>query len=60
MSRRRLIQAINDALVEEMEFLGPVRVSDVEQAQSDIVRTARALEEAGEIVIGASDDLVVE
>jgi flagellar motor switch protein FliG len=49
-----------DALVEEMEFLGPVRVSDVEQAQSDIVRTARALEEAGEIVIGASDDAVVE
>jgi flagellar motor switch protein FliG len=46
--------------VEEMEFLGPVRVSDVEQAQSDIVRTARTLEEAGEIVIGASDDMVVE
>lgn len=49
-----------DALEEEMEFLGPVRVSDVEQAQSDIVRTARTLEEAGEIVIGATDDMVVE
>ncbi len=49
-----------DALTEEMEFLGPVRVSDVEQAQSGIVATARNLEEAGEIVIGGSDDMVVE
>lgn len=49
-----------DSLTEEMEFLGPVRVSDVESAQSSIVRTARQLEEAGEIVIGGSDDLVVD
>jgi len=49
-----------DALIEEMEFLGPVRVSDVEEAQSSIVKMARALEDAGEIVIGATDDLVVE
>jgi flagellar motor switch protein FliG len=49
-----------DALNEEIEFLGPVRVSDVEGAQAKIVRTVRTLEEAGEIVIGASDDMVVE
>ncbi len=49
-----------EALQEEIEFLGPVRVSDVETAQSNIVRTVRTLDEAGEIVIGASDDLVVE
>jgi flagellar motor switch protein FliG len=49
-----------DALIEEMEFLGPVRVSDVEVAQSNIVKMARALEDAGEIVIGGSDDMVVE
>ena len=48
-----------DALMEEMEFLGPVRVSDVEVAQSSIVNMARALEEAGEIVIGGSDDMVI-
>ncbi len=48
-----------DALMEEIEFLGPVRVSDVELAQANIVKTARALEEAGEIVIGASDDMVI-
>lgn len=49
-----------EALQEEIEFLGPVRVSDVETAQSNIVRTVRILDEAGEIVLGASDDLVVE
>ncbi len=49
-----------EALQEEIEFLGPVRVSDVETAQSNIVRTVRVLDEAGEIVLGASDDLVVE
>ncbi|RMH22209.1 MAG: flagellar motor switch protein FliG [Gemmatimonadetes bacterium] len=49
-----------DALVEEMEFLGPQRVSDVEAAQANIVKMARALEEAGEIVIGGSDDMVIE
>ena len=48
-----------DSLMEEMEFLGPTRVSDVEQAQSDIVKMARALADAGEIVIGATDDMVV-
>ncbi len=49
-----------DSLVEEMEFLGPQRVSDVEAAQGNIVKLARALEEAGELVIGGSDDMVVE
>lgn len=49
-----------DSLLEEMEFLGPQRVSDVEMAQANIVKMARALEEAGEIVIGAGDDQVVE
>ena len=48
-----------DSLLEEMEFLGPVRLSDVEQAQGDIVKMARALADAGEIVIGSTDDMVV-
>lgn len=61
--KARLLGALStrarDALMEEMEFLGPVRVSDVESAQANIVKLARALEEAGEIVIGGGDDLVV-
>jgi flagellar motor switch protein FliG len=41
-----------EILKEEMETKGPVRVSDVEKAQMNIVRVARRLEEEGKIVIG--------
>jgi len=47
---------------EEMEFMGPVRVSDVEAAQQKIVDIVRRLEDAGEIVIagkGGDKDAVV-
>ncbi|MDF2945975.1 MAG: flagellar motor switch protein FliG [Bacillales bacterium] len=46
---------------EEMEFMGPVRLRDVEEAQSRIVAVIRKLEEAGEIVIarGGGDDIIV-
>jgi len=38
---------------EELEIMGPVRLSDVENAQNEIVKIARRLEEEGKIVIGA-------
>lgn len=46
---------------EEMEFMGPVRLRDVEEAQSRIVSAIRRLEEVGEIVIarGGGDDIIV-
>lgn len=47
---------------EEMEFMGPVRVSDVESAQQKIVDIVRRLEDAGEIIImgkSGSGDMVV-
>lgn len=47
---------------EEMEFMGPVRVSDVEGAQQKIVDAVRRLEDAGEIIIagkGGEKDLIV-
>ena len=49
-----------EALREEIEFLGPVRLRDVETAQLSIVAKVRALEEAGEVVItgGGSDEFV--
>lgn len=48
------------ALKEEMEFMGPVRLRDVEAAQTDIVQQVRTLEEAGEIVLsGGADDQVI-
>ncbi len=50
-------QRAADMLREEMEFLGPVRVSDVEEAQQQIVDAVRRLEDAGEIsVAGAGDE----
>lgn len=47
---------------EDMEFMGPVRVSDVEAAQQRIVDIVRRLEEAGEVIIqgrGGESDLVM-
>lgn len=49
------------ALKEDMEFLGPVRLMDVEKAQQKIVGVIRRLDEAGEIVIarGGEDAIIV-
>lgn len=46
---------------EDMEFMGPVRMKDVEEAQQKIVNVIRKLEDSGEIVIarGGGDELVV-
>jgi flagellar motor switch protein FliG len=41
----------SQGLKEDMEFLGPVRVADVEKAQRRIVAVIRRLEETGEIVM---------
>ena len=46
---------------EDMEFMGPVRLRDVEEAQQSIVNVIRRLEESGEIIIsrGGGDELIV-
>lgn len=47
---------------EEMEFMGPVRISDVEGAQQRIVDVVRRLEDAGEVIIagrGGEKELIV-
>ena len=50
-----------ETFAEEMEYLGPVRLRDVEEAQSRIVAVIRHLEDAGEIVLarGGGDDIIV-
>lgn len=50
-----------DTFKEDMEYMGPVRLRDVEDAQQRIVGIIRHLEELGEIVIsrGGGDDIVV-
>ena len=54
---KRLAQMIK----EDMEFMGPVRMKDVEEAQQKIVNIIRKLEDSGEIVIsrGGGDEIVV-
>jgi len=49
------------SLKEDMEFLGPVRLMDVEKAQQKIVGILRRLDEAGEIVLsrGGEDAIIV-
>jgi len=50
-----------DMLKEDIEFMGPVRLRDVEEAQQRIVNIIRRLEETGEIVVarGGGDEVIV-
>jgi flagellar motor switch protein FliG len=51
-----------DMIKEEMEFMGPIRLKDVEEVQQRIVDVIRRLEEDGEIVItgrGGDEEIVV-
>ncbi len=58
---RNLSERAAEMLEEEIEYMGPVRLKQVEEAQQGIVAKIRALEEAGEIIIarGADDEVVV-
>jgi len=48
-------------LKEDMEYMGPIRLKDVEEAQQKIVNIIRKLEEQGEIVVarGGEDEVLV-
>lgn len=52
---------LQEMLKEDMEFMGPVRIRDVEEAQQKIVNIIRRLEDAGEIVVsrGGGDEIIV-
>ena len=58
---RNMSQRLAVMIKEDMEFMGPVRMKDVEEAQQKIVNTIRKLEDAGEIVIsrGGGDEIIV-
>nr|WP_207203238.1 flagellar motor switch protein FliG [Peribacillus sp. TH27] len=58
---RNMSKRMVETFQEEMEYMGPVRLRDVEEAQSRIVAVVRRLEEKGEIVIarGGGDDIIV-
>jgi len=59
--KRNMSKRAAQMLEEEISFLGPVRLRDVEDAQQRIVNIIRRLEESGEIIIarGGGDELIV-
>ena len=58
---KNLSKRLAAMIKEDMDFMGPVRMKDVEEAQQKIVSVIRKLEDAAEIVIsrGGGDDIVV-
>ncbi|MEN1966877.1 flagellar motor switch protein FliG [Lentibacillus sp. N15] len=58
---KNMSQRMAETFKEEMEYMGPVRLRDVEEAQTRIVSIIRRLEDIGEIVIarGGGDDIIV-
>jgi len=58
---RNLSKRLAAMIKEDMEFMGPVRMKDVEEAQQKIVNVIRRLEDSAEIVIsrGGGDEIIV-
>lgn len=58
---RNLSKRLAAMIREDMDYMGPVRMKDVEEAQQKIVNVIRKLEDSGEIIIarGGGDEIVV-
>lgn len=59
---RNMSDRASALIKEDMEYMGPVRVSDVEAAQQKVVDVVRRLEDAGEIIIsgrGGEREMIV-
>lgn len=58
---KNLSKRLAAMIKEDTEFMGPVRMKDVEEAQQKVVSVIRKLEDSGEIVIsrGGGDEIVV-
>ena len=58
---KNLSKRLAAMIKEDMEFMGPVRMKDVEEAQQKVVSVIRKLEDSGEIVTsrGGGDEIVV-
>jgi flagellar motor switch protein FliG len=58
---RNMSKRAASLLKEDIDYMGPVRLRDIEEAQSRIVAVVRRLEEAGDLVIsrGGEDELIV-
>ncbi len=58
---KNLSSRARENIQDDMAYLGPVRLSSVEEAQQKIVNTIRRLEEEGEIILarGGGDEIIV-
>lgn len=61
---RNMSERAREMIQEEIEFMGPVRLRNVEEAQQKIVSVVRGLEDSGEIMVegrgaGGEDDIIV-
>ncbi|MDR2006594.1 MAG: flagellar motor switch protein FliG [Acidaminococcales bacterium] len=57
---KNMSKRASEMLREEIEFMGPVRIRDVEESQQKVVNVIRRLEDSGEIVIsrGKGDEVI--
>lgn len=57
---RNMSERASEMLQDELQYLGPVRVRDVEEAQKQILDIVHDLEDAGEISLGHGEEEVIE
>ncbi len=53
---RNMSERAATLLKEDLEVMGPVRVSDVEKAQQNIIKVAKRLEQEGKIILGGGEE----
>jgi flagellar motor switch protein FliG len=58
---KNMSKRAGEMLREEIQYMGPVRIRDVEEAQQKVVNVIRRLEESGEIIVsrGKGDEIIV-
>jgi len=58
MFTSNMSQRAAEAFIEEMQFVGPVKVKDVEEAQRKVVDEIQKMVEAGTIQVGDADEVI--
>jgi flagellar motor switch protein FliG len=58
---KNMSKRASEMLREEIQYMGPVRIRDVEESQQKVVNVIRRLEESGEIIVsrGKGDEIIV-
>jgi flagellar motor switch protein FliG len=58
---RNMSERAAEMMVEDMETMGPTRLSEIERCQQEVIRVAKRLEEQGKIIVGGkgSDEVFI-